>query len=291
LKSFAPDIVVGTGGYVSGPVVMAATKQRIPTAIHEQNAQMGMTTKHLANRVDVLLLGMSNDAASKAGIRSFLVGNPVRSEILSANSAAARERLGVPDGKALLLSFGGSLGSRRFNEIMADLIVLNNRQNAFRHIHAAGSFGIKWLPDLLHEKGVDIQQQEHLDLREYIHDMPDVMAAADLVICRAGAITLSELAVLGKPAILIPSPNVTNNHQHENAQVFNTANAAIVLEESQCSGEKLFTAVCELLKDRDRLTAMGDAAKAIAIPDSAQRIFDVLVQLVADKKSAAVMKP
>lgn len=285
LKEFAPDLVVGTGGYVSGPVVLAATKLGIPTAIHEQNAFPGLTTRQLSRRVDRVMLGFEGARAHLEARQMVLVGNPIRHEILFAKREEARRSLELAEGQKLVVSFGGSMGSRRFNENITDFMELHYRGAGFRHIHAAGQFGIKWMPDLLREKGVDFEALPQLDLREYIFDMHNVMAAADLVICRAGAITLGELAVLGKPAILIPSPNVTNNHQYHNALAFAQAGAAELIEEKHCSGRLLHDTVEQLLGDAQRLRDMSAAAHALAIFDSTQRIYDCLYQLIQESRA------
>ncbi|NLT57702.1 MAG: undecaprenyldiphospho-muramoylpentapeptide beta-N-acetylglucosaminyltransferase [Clostridiales bacterium] len=280
LKDFEPDLVIGTGGYVSGPVVLAASKLGIPTAIHEQNAFPGLTTRQLARRVDLVLLGFADAQPRLRGKHFVTVGNPVRQDMLFATRETARARLGIPAEERLVVSFAGSMGSRRFNENILDYMAAHSAQRAFRHIHAAGQFGIKWMPQDLAARGVSLEQCPWIDLREYIFDMQDVMAAADLVICRSGAITLGELAVLGKPAILIPSPNVTNNHQYYNALVFSRAEAALLVEEATCNGQQLLAQTMELLSDPDRLKQMGQAAGRLAVFDSTQRIYDSLMPLL-----------
>ena len=280
LREFQPDLVIGTGGYVSGPVVWAACDLRIPTAIHEQNAFPGLTTRKLARRVDLVMLGF-DDAKSRIHYkRSVLVGNPIKQDILFADRSKARKKLGIEENAPMVVSFGGSMGSRRFNENIRDFMALHCKDRAILHVHAAGQFGIKWLPQELEQCGITPQSYPLIDLREYIFDMQDVMAAADLLICRAGAITLGELAVMGKPAILIPSPNVTDNHQYYNALALAKVGAAVLLEEKDCSGRALYETVNALLGDKDRLCAMRDAAQGLAIFDSTQRIYDNIVALI-----------
>ena len=280
IREFQPDLVIGTGGYVSGPLVWAACDKGIPTAIHEQNAFPGLTTRKLAPRVNKVLLGFEAAATRLKCRESVLVGNPIRREILFADRAAAREKLGLAKDERLLVSFGGSMGSRRFKENIMSLMALHCEQGAFRHIHAAGQFGIKWMPDELAEQGITMQRYPKIDIREYIYDMESVMAAADLLICRAGAITLGELAVMGKPSILLPSPNVTDNHQYFNALAFAEAGAALLLEEKDTTGAALYERVSSLLFDDARLAAMQQAAHGLAIFDSAQRIYDSITPLV-----------
>ncbi len=278
LREFAPDIVVGTGGYVSGPCMLAAANLGIPTAIHEQNAFPGLTTRKLAKKVTKLMI--SFEASRKLFDReAILVGNPIREEILFADKKAARKKLGLDD-TPILLSFGGSMGSRPFNENVMDLMKLHAPTKSIRHIHAAGQFGIKWMPQDLAAMGVELDSLPLIDLREYIYDMHLVMAAADIVLTRAGAITLGEIAVMGKSSILIPSPNVTNNHQYHNAKAFADVGAAVLIEEKDCTGEVLWAEIERLLKDGDTREKMEKAAHKEAIYDASQRIYDVILPLL-----------
>ena len=280
LREFCPDLVVGTGGYVSGPVVWAACDLGVPTAIHEQNAFAGLTTRKLAPRVDLVMLGFDDAKERLHCRRSVLVGNPIKQEILFADKARAREKLGIAKETRMVVSFGGSMGSRPFNENIRDFMALHCGDHAFLHVHAAGQFGFKWLPGELAERGITPQSYPLIDVREYIFDMQDVMAAADLLSCRAGAITLAELAVMGKPAILIPSPNATDNHQYYNALAFAKAGASVLLEEKDCTARTLYDAVKQLLGDQKRLADMHEAAGRLAIFDSAQRIYDNIMPLI-----------
>ena len=288
LREFSPDLVIGTGGYVSGPLVWAACDLGIPTAIHEQNAFPGLTTRRLASRVNLVMLGFADAKTRLTCKKSVLVGNPIRREILFADRAAARERLEIKESERLLVSFGGSMGSRRFNENIRELMALHCSEGRFRHIHAAGQFGIKWLPGELEERGITPERYPLIDLREYIFNMEDVMAAADLLICRAGAITLGELAAMGKPSILIPSPNVTDNHQYYNALAFAKVGAAELLEEKDCSGQVLYDRVNTLLSDEEKLRSMSQAAQQFAILDSTQRIYDSIAPFLRQGASQSV---
>ena len=194
---FQPDICVGTGGYVSGPVIREAMKLGVPAVIHEQNAYPGITNKMLAKKASRVMLAVA-DAQQHfdRGARCVLTGNPVRQELLRADREDSRRLLGL-DARPLILSFGGSLGARSINEAVADLLVRSARTGKYQHIHGYGQYS-KWMPALLKEKGLDLEEYPFISLREYIDNMPQCMAAADLVICRAGAITLSELQAQGK---------------------------------------------------------------------------------------------
>ncbi|MGN1457946.1 MAG: undecaprenyldiphospho-muramoylpentapeptide beta-N-acetylglucosaminyltransferase [Acutalibacteraceae bacterium] len=283
IKEFKPDICVGTGGYVSGPVLRAADKLGIPIIIHEQNAFPGVANKMLAKRAARVMLAMP--AAKKhfpENCNFVNTGNPVRGDILTADKEQARKELGL-DGRPVILSFGGSLGARIINESLADIIARSAKDGKYQHIHAYGQYG-KWFPDLLKEKGVDLENATNLDIREYINDMPTCLAAADVVIARAGAITLSEIEVKGKPSILIPSPNVAENHQYHNAMSLVEKNAAVMIEEKDLTPEKLTEEIDKLASDPDRLREYSANAKNMAVSDASKRIYSVIVETIATSK-------
>ncbi len=280
ISEFNPDICVGTGGYVSGPVLRIAAKMGIPTVIHEQNAYPGITNKMLAKKAGRVMLAVKDAEKhfdSKA--RIVVTGNPVRGEIISADRDKARKKLGVDD-RPLVLSFGGSLGAKILNENMAALIARSGQDKAYQHIHAYGGHGL-WFPDLVKKKGTDIKKCDNLDIREYIDNMADCMAAADLVISRAGAITLSEIQVLGKPAVLIPSPNVAENHQYHNAMALVNNGAAEIIEEKDLTEDILIEKVDNLLKHPERLALFGRNSKKMAIADANERILSVIKSVVS----------
>ncbi len=274
ISEFKPDICIGTGGYVSGPVVRTAAKMGIPCLIHEQNAYPGVTNKMLAKSVKKVMLAVP-EAKKYFEKSDFVVtGNPVRGDILTADKTQSRKELNV-DERPLILSFGGSLGARRINEALADLVARSGKDGRYQHIHAYGKYG-DWFPDLVKEKGVDIAKCSNLDIRAYIDNMPTCMAAADLVICRAGAITLSEIQAMGKPAILIPSPNVAENHQYHNAMALVNAGAAEIIEESQLDGEMLIKTVDKMLLSPQKMKEISENSQKMAITDANERIYSVI---------------
>lgn len=177
----------------------------------------------------------------------------------------------------LVVSFWGSLGAREMNKMIARFMARNAQDNQpFQHIHSTGSYGWKWMPDYVKEQGVDLEHTPAIDMREFIYDMPTVMAAADLVICRAGAATIAEVAAAGKPAIFVPSPNVTDNHQEKNARIIEHGGGAVVLRESECSGDILYDTAKGLLDDPQKLEGMGRQPKhwRCRIPQSASEHYD-----------------
>lgn len=278
LLTLKPDVVVGTGGYVSGPVLRQAAKLGIRTAIHEQNAYPGVTTKMLVPHVDTVMLAMV-EAKSRLKLQKppVITGNPVREEFSSLRHDTARKALNLPD-LPLLLSSGGSLGAAPVNRAVCEMIAAKWKDQDMIFMHATGKGGYQEFMEQLREKGVD-PDAPNLIIRDYIDNMGECMAAADLVISRAGAITLSELAVCGKPSILIPSPYVAENHQYHNAMALKRIKAAEVIEEKDLTGESLTAAVTKLILNPERLSVMGAKAKSAAIDDACKRIYEEIMKL------------
>lgn len=278
ISEFKPDICIGTGGYVSGPVIRTAAKMGIPCIIHEQNAFPGVTNKMLAKSVKKVMLAVPDAKKYFEKADVVITGNPVRGEILTADKEQSRQLLGL-DSRPVILSFGGSLGARKINEAVADLVARSGKDGRYQHIHAYGSYG-EWFPSLVKDKGTDIEKCDNLDIRPYIDNMSVCMAAADLVICRAGAITLSEIQAMGKPAILIPSPNVAENHQYHNAMALVNRGAAQIIEESQLSGELLMKKADKMLIDPENLYKISENSKKMAIIDANERIYSVVKKVL-----------
>lgn len=283
MKELQPDLVIGCGGYVSGPVVRCAAKRGIKTALHEQNAFPGVTNKLLAPDVDVVFAAVPA-AVEKLGApeKTLVVGNPVRPEVFAQASRreAVRAGLGAGD-RIVILSFGGSLGARRVNEVVADLCAWEQKNHKpVLHLHATGQYGVELFRDLEKQKG--FARGESLVVREYINNMPELLAAADLVISRAGALTLAELEAAGRAAVLIPSPNVAENHQYYNALELQKAGAAVVIEEKDLTGEKLVETVSGLLAQPGKLAKMGQSARRLSVDDSLERITARLLALVKE---------
>mgnify|MGYP003204769879 CR=1 FL=1 len=279
LNEVKPDLVIGCGGYVSGPIVRAAARRGIKTAIHEQNAFPGVTNKLLAKEVNIVLAA-SADAVEKLGApeKTTVVGNPVRPEVLTADRAAARAKLNAGN-RTVILSFGGSLGADRINQVVADLCAWEKQTHRnVLHLHATGSRGVKLFEGLEKEKG--FAPGENLVVTEYINNMPQLLAAADLVIARSGALTLAELEAVGRASVLIPSPNVAENHQYYNALELQKAGAAVVIEEKNLTGDGLVKTVETLLTTPGKLAEMGANAKTLGNPHSLDLITEKLLKLV-----------
>lgn len=280
LDGFKPDLVVGTGGYASYPVVREAARRGIPTAVHEANAVPGLTTKTLSKVVDLVMVGFE---ASRAHYdcpeKVAVTGTPVRDGFSQYTRAEARAQMGIMDEKPLLLSYWGSLGASVMNDQTAGLIALERQHGfPFRHVHGAGR-DYENVVAALRAQGMEAAQNG-VEVRQYIYDMPLVMAAADVVLCRAGASTISELTSIAKPCILVPSPNVTANHQEKNARVLEEKGAAVVLLEKDSSPQVLFDTVSALLSDRARRDGMTRAMSGLAADDAGETIYRLLMDLM-----------
>ncbi|MBQ3503747.1 MAG: undecaprenyldiphospho-muramoylpentapeptide beta-N-acetylglucosaminyltransferase [Oscillospiraceae bacterium] len=279
-REFQPDAVIGTGGYASFPALYAAQSMGIPTCVHEANAVPGVTTKLAAGKADRVLVAFEESVQYyKNPGKVEVVGMPVRKEFLFTTKEAARKELGL-QGLVVVSAFG-SQGAKVMNETMADMMPLEQGDNfPFHHIHATGSFGKEWMPQRVKSNGVDFESCPALDIREYIYNMPTVMAAADVFIGRAGSATCNEITASGTPCILIPSPNVTNNHQEKNARVLEAGGGAVVVLEKECTPQGMYDLVTALLKDEDRRAQMKRSLHAMARLDSTERICDIVEELI-----------
>lgn len=285
IKEFNPDVVIGFGGYVSGPVLDEAVKLHIPTCIHEQNAYPGITNKQLAKKVDKVMLTVE-DAANHMGAKCDVVitGLPVRGELLKKSKFNARIELGIADDKPLILSFGGSLGAAPLNDAMFDILLEDAEKNDVYHIHSVGTNGRDYLYKFAEhgfaQRSEDVYYKGNVEVRLYIDNMDTCMAAADLVIGRAGASSLSEIEAMGKASILIPSPYVAENHQFHNAMALVNRNAARILREKDLTTDSLKALMNELISNKAELADIEKNAKDMAILDSRERIAYIILSLV-----------
>ena len=253
LREISPDLVIGTGGYVSWPVLSAAKKLGIKTAIHESNAVPGLVTRRCGGWLDLIMLGYP-EAESRLPDRypTVVTGNPVRRAIGSISRSRARAMLKIPEGKTVVLSFGGSLGSGVMNSTVIEMIERDGGKSGLFFIHATGRG----------EYGKYRQRSfRHARILPYIDEMPIYLAAADIGIVRCGAMTLAEIAAAGLPAILIPSPNVTANHQYENARALSDGGCGILISEAELNAEVLKTKVRQLAEDKNARRRMADAMR------------------------------
>ncbi len=274
LREEKPDLVIGTGGYVSGPIVRRAAKCGIKTAIHEQNAFPGVTNKLLSKVVDKVFI--ANEKAAKYMAhpdKCIVCGNPVRRQIQTADRAASRAALGV-EGKTVVLSFGGSLGAMAVNNAMKDLVLHNKNRQDIVHFHVVGKYDDGDFEKFLKEN--DLENSENIKAFEYLYDIPSYMAAADIIISRCGALTISEIACMGKASILIPSPNVSENHQYFNGKVLEDLGAAVLIEEKDLNKQSIIQAFDSLYGDSGKIQSMGQKAKGAYQADCLKIIYSNL---------------
>ena len=279
-KEFKPDVVIGTGGYASFPALYTAQTMGIPTCVHESNALPGVTTKMVARKADRVLVAFEESVRHyKDAGKVEVVGMPVRQDFLYLTKEQARKELGL-EGDVVVSAFG-SLGAKVMNETVADMMILEKGDDfPFHHIHATGSYGKEWMPQRVKDGGVDYENIARLDIREYIYNMPTVMAAADVIIGRSGSATCNEIAASGTPCVLIPSPNVTANHQEKNARVLEAGGGAVVILEKDCTPETLYRTVKDLLADENRRRKMSKELHKLVITDATERICDIVEELV-----------
>lgn len=291
IREFKPDIVVGTGGYVSWPVVKAASQMGIPTALHESNAIAGVAVKMLQKSVDRIYLDFEKTGESLGCDRAKLmkVGNPILGGFSSMTREEARAKLGIPDKyKYVILSYAGSMGAEKVNDAVLCLMrEFTSKHPEVYHIHATGSIELELCTSQFKKMGLD--KCENIELCEYIYDMPVRMAAADITINRAGAMTISELAATGKCSIFIPSPNVAENHQYKNAKVLSDAGAAALFEEKELTdgAKPLIEEVEKLLSDGgEKLRAeRSEKIRQFAVSDANKLIYNDLVKLAQSGKN------
>ena len=280
IRDFGADVIVGTGGYASFPAIYAGAKLGVPTVVHESNALPGLTTKMAASVATKVLVCFEESVKHyKHPELVEVVGMPVRQEFITTGKTEAKKLLGL-EGRQVVVSAFGSQGAKVMNENIAGVFPLEQEDGfPFHHIHAVGSFGWGWMPEKVKENGVDYENCPAIDMREYIYNMPTVMAAADVVIGRAGSATCNEIAATGTPCVLIPSPNVTGNHQEKNARVLEAAGGAIVILEKDCTPEILYAEVQGLLVDEERREKMAKVLRGLVKIDSAERICDIVEEL------------
>ena len=282
VREFRPDVAVGTGGYVCYPVLKTASELGVPTAVHESNAVPGLTTKLLEKSVNHIMVGFEECRGFyRHPDKVEVTGTPVRVDFRGADKGRARRQLGLPLDEPMVLAAFGSLGADYMNRMMSGFIERMGPKPPFRLVYATGKKFYQQVRSRLEEKGL---VSDRIDVREYIYDMPKVLTAADIMICRSGASTISELTYLGKPAVIVPSPNVVNHHQEKNAKVLADAGAAEVLLEGQFDADKLYETVSGLLSDPERMGRMFLASRELGVDDATDRIASIVLGLAENHK-------
>lgn len=276
VREFKPDIVIGTGGYVSFPVVLAATFLNCKTYIHEQNALPGLANRNLARRVNCVMLTFPEAERHLKAKQIKLTGLPVRKDILNVDAQRARQELDLMEGLFTLLVFGGSRGARSINRAMLDAMERLQRED-MQIIWVTGESGFQEIKTDLADK-VDVDSMRcKLQLLPYMDNMNLALASADLALCRAGASTLCELAVVGLPAILVPYPYAAENHQEMNARALLDKNAVTMVIDEFLDGDTLYHKVSELKSDSARLKEMSKNLRKEARPNALRDIVDIIL--------------
>ncbi|MGI6092589.1 MAG: undecaprenyldiphospho-muramoylpentapeptide beta-N-acetylglucosaminyltransferase [Veillonellaceae bacterium] len=284
IRKFKPDIVIGTGGYVCGPVLLAASLLGVPTIIQEQNVIPGITNKILARFVDKIAVGYA-DAANYFPSKDKVIftGNPIRPEVMSASRQEGIEALGLDPKKRTILISGGSRGARSINQAMVEVYKYFIARKDVQLLHVTGKTEYNGIVGNLEQSGIDITSAGNISIKPYLYNMPLALAAADLAIFRAGAVGLAELTARGIPSILIPYPYAAENHQEHNALVMENHGAAAVIRDKELSGERLLVLVKELIDDPSRLELMAAASKRIGRPEAAEHIAEIAIDLTNTK--------
>ncbi len=281
LAEFKPDCVVCTGGYVSGPVTMAAGKLHIPSVIHEQNVYPGLTVKGSEKYVTKVLVSFEDTLKHMSmPDKCIVTGNPIRPEILTADRESARAEMKLE--KPMVLIFGGSLGADKINDTVVEMLPKAVSDGSFEIIFGTGDRNYDKVMKRITDESIPLS--DNIIITPYISNMHTVMAAADLVVARAGAITVSEIAALGKPSVLIPSPNVVRNHQEQNAREFEAKGAARVITEPELSADKLYDTIVSVINDKAVLTGMSVNVKELAMPDALDKIYDTVISITQEAR-------
>ncbi|MBR4384717.1 MAG: undecaprenyldiphospho-muramoylpentapeptide beta-N-acetylglucosaminyltransferase [Selenomonadaceae bacterium] len=275
VKNFKPNVVVGTGGYVCGPILLAASLMKVPTLIQEQNAVAGVTNKILSKFVSKIAVGTRDALKNFPAEKTVYTGNPIRSAVLDAKKSDGLKEFGFTDDKPIVLISGGSRGARSINNAMIDVLKFAAQKNSAQFLHVTG----KGEFDAVTEKLSDIIDAPNIKVVPYLYNMPRAMAMADLAIFRAGATGLAELTARGVPSILIPYPFAAENHQEFNARALVEAGAAKMILNKDLTAEILSATIDELLSSPDTLKKMSEASLSLGKPQAANEIAELILEL------------
>lgn len=285
IKEFKPDAIVATGGYVSWPILKRGIRMGIPTFIHESNIYPGLVTRMLGGKCNLLLLNSEQSVKFFKRIDNYkTVGNPLREDFFKQTKKSARESLGICDGEIFIVSFGGSLGSQCLNDTVVKLMNRYSPDQSIRHLHSCGT---RYYGEIKANHPRLTLGEGKCKIVPYISNMPTALTAADIAISRSGAITLSEIAKSGVPAILIPSPNVADDHQKKNAEALVKAGAALMIEESELSAKKLGEIISKIVSNRDLRIKLSQNIKGFYVPDSAVKICEEIEKAILKSKESA----
>lgn len=283
VKEFKPDIVIGTGGFICGPVLMAAKKYKIPTMVHESNAFPGVATKLLSKRVDTVLVGFEDALRRLPNAKKIVVtGTPTKIKKVNLSKSQKEKmmnELGLDKELPIVLVFGGSQGAKSINSSLID-IIKNKTNSNYQIIWASGPKQYDVIKEELKALKIDIDKIKNVKILPYIYNMEEMMNLADIIISRSGAMTITEIAITGKPAIFIPFPFATENHQEYNARVLVNQGAAKIILDKDLNENILSSTLNEMLKDKNKLVQMSKNASKVAINDVEGKIYSEIKKLV-----------
>ena len=279
VKDFRPDVVIGTGGYVCGPILLAASLRRIPTLIQEQNVVPGITNKILSKFVTKVAVGTPEAAKNFPKSKTIFTGNPIRSEVMTARREAAAKVFGLDPKKPTVLVSGGSRGARAINRAMIGVLAEAMAYTQVQFLHVTGKAEYDDTIARLMDTGRDFVRLRHILVKPYLYNMPEAMALADLAIFRAGATGLAELTARGIPSILVPYPYAAGNHQEFNARALEAAGAARVILNRDLTTESLNAVLAELLSEPRKLKKMAEKSKALGRPHAARDIANLVLEI------------
>lgn len=285
VRKFQPDVVVGTGGYVCGPVLMAASLLGIPSLIQEQNVIPGITNKILSKFVNKIATGYQEANGAFPANKVIFTGNPIRQEVMAHRQEADYEAFGLrPDTTTILVS-GGSRGARTINRAMVEVLKHYAGRRGVQILHATGKGEYEDIINRISAAGLDLQKADNIKVKPYLYNMPQAMAIADLAIFRAGATGLAELTAKGIPAILVPYPYAAENHQEYNARAVEKAGAARVILNKDLTAQGLIQAIDELIGKPEKLQAMAKASAKLGRPEAADTISELIIELARGRQN------
>lgn len=283
LREFRPDVVIGTGGYICVPVIIAANKLKIPTMLHESNAFPGVSVKLLSKKVDTVMLGFEDAKERLPNAKNVVVtGNPTK---IKKHEFTEDERkniilsMGLRPDKPIVLAFGGSQGAKSINESLLDIII-NNKNKDYQIMWAAGPLQYENIKNSLKERKIDIDNMGNTKIVPYIYNMEEIINVVDLVVCRSGAMTITEISIVGKPAIFIPFPFATENHQEYNARVLEKVGAAKIIIDKDLNYEILEREIEDIVKDKRKIKEMSQKANSRAIGDVEEKIYKEIEKII-----------
>lgn len=290
VRKFSPDVAVGTGGYVCGPILLASSLLGIPTLIQEQNAVAGITNKLLGKFATRVAAGTAEAAKSFPAAKTVYTGNPIRHEVMEATREQGLKELGLKPGRLTVLVSGGSRGARSLNNAMIEVIDKYAGNDRVQILHVTGSLGYEDVISKLESRGIDHENFSNISVAPYLYNMPMALAAADLAIFRAGAIGIAELTARGIPAILVPYPYAAENHQEHNALAVVKAGGGRMILDRDLTGARLMEVMEELLSDEKKLKQMAKASRRLGKPRAAKDIADIVMSIAGRQRPAGRFK-